>query len=121
MSYEIAVRKTISGLTCSLAGLAMLVAVPAVADAKNNKHVEEVIVGGLVGLAVGAALSRKHQHNNQIYYRGYEPPYRPDAYDPYFARTFSPNSNVICYTAQRVCYNNNGSVANKWSRRVFGY
>ena len=60
---------------------------------------------------MGAALSDQHHHNKKIYYNGYNPPYAPGAYDPYFAKVYSPAANVVCYSAQRVCYNNNGSYA----------
>lgn len=99
-------------------GLALLAATSPAAMAKN-KHVEEVIAAGIVGVAVGAALSHKHQHNSQIYHPGYQPYYPAGGYDTYYEQSFRPSSDTTCYTAQRVCYNDNGSVANKWTRRVF--
>ncbi len=108
------------GVATVAASVAILGAAPAPSLAKN-KHVEEAIIGGIVGVAVGAALSRKHQHDNRVYYPNYQPYYPPGGYDPYFAGSFSPSPDVVCYRAQRVCYNANGSVANKWSRRVFGF
>ena len=86
----------------------------------KNKHVEEVIAAGIVGIAVGAALSHKHQHNKQVYHPGYQPYYPAGGYDSYFDQSFRPSSDAICYPAQRACYNDNGSLANKWTRRVFG-
>jgi surface antigen len=108
------------GVAAVAAAVAMLGVAPEPSRA-SDKHVKEAIIGGVVGVAIGAALSRKHQRNSVIYYPGYKPYYAPSGYDAYFAQSFSPSAGVMCYTAQRVCYNENGSVANKWSRRVFGY
>ena len=71
---------------------------------------------------VGAAIADSANHNKKkYYYNGYAPPYGPGTYDPYFNQAFSPTAGVVCYPAQRLCYNNNGSVANHWTRNVYGY
>jgi hypothetical protein len=85
----------------------------------KNRDVGASLVGGVVGVAVGAALSHKHHHDKVIYYPGYQPPYPAGGYDPYFNQAFNPAPDVVCYPAQRICYNMNGSVANKWTWRVF--
>ena len=91
-------------------------------EAKTMGPTAAAIVGGVAGVAVGAAIADAANHNKKkYYYNGYAPPYAPGAYDPYFNQAFSPTGGVVCYPAQRLCYNNNGSVANHWTRRVYGY
>lgn len=116
-------RMKIAGfrLVAATACLAIATGLGSTAMANNNKTVEAAVAAGIVGVAVGAALSHKHQHDPVIYYQGYQPYYPAGGYNAYYNQTIRPASNVICYPAQRVCYNSNGSVANKWSRRVFGY
>ncbi|WP_373505590.1 hypothetical protein [Aestuariivirga sp.] len=121
MTRRVTPRSGLSLFAAVLAGAGLATAVPQQTSAKNNSAVGAAIVGGIVGIGVGAALSDQHHHNKKIYYNGYNPPYAPGAYDPYFAKVYSPASNVVCYSAQRVCYNNNGSYASKWTRRVYGY
>ena len=87
----------------------------------NNSAVGAAIVGGIAGVAIGAALSDQHKHKTKVYYNGYAPPYGAGGYDPYFNRAFSPGGDVVCYPAQAMCYNNNGSVARNWTRRIYGY
>jgi len=92
------------------------------AEAKGISPTGAAIVGGLAGVAVGAAIADAAKPPRpKYYYNGYAPPYRPGYYDPYFNQAFSPTAGVVCYPAQRLCYHNNGSVANKWTRRVYGY
>jgi hypothetical protein len=107
-----------------LAGLvaAAVLAAPHNAEAKNSNAAAAAIVGGVAGLAVGAAIADANRHKPRRYgYDGYAAPYGASSYDPYFQRAFRPSPGIECYPAQRLCYNDNGSVANKWTRRVFGY
>ncbi len=91
------------------------------AQAKHS-DVGAAIAGGIVGLAVGAALSTKHHQNENIYYPGYQPPYPAGGYNPYWQQPpFSPAPGVLCYQAQQACYNVGGGYAGKWSARVFGF
>jgi hypothetical protein len=113
-------RSGLALIAALVAAVGLSTAMPQQASA-NNSAVGAAIVGGIVGLGVGAALSDQHHHNKKIYYNGYNPPYAPGGYDPYFSKAYSPAANVVCYPAQRVCYNNNGSYAAKWTRRVYGY
>lgn len=85
------------------------------------KDLDAAIAGGIIGLAAGAALSHHHHHDNNIYYPGYAPPYAPGGYGPYYGQSFSPNPGIICYPAQRACYNAGGDFAGKWTNRIFGY
>lgn len=98
---------------------AALAAGTAPAQAKH-KHVGDVIAAGILGAAVGAALSTKHHHSTQIYYPGYSPYYPPGGYNNYYARSFSPAPGVICYDAQRACYDPDGTFSNGWMRRIYG-
>ena len=75
---------------------------------------------GVIGLAIGAALSHKHKHNTEVYYPGYQPYYPPNGYDAYYGRTFSPKPGVICYDAQRACYDSDGTFSNKQMRLYYG-
>ena len=105
------------------AAAALLVAAQPAAEAKTMGPTAAAIVGGVAGLAVGAAIadSANQKKKKKYYYNGYAPPYGPGTYDPYFNQAFSPTAGVVCYPAQRHCYNNNGSVANHWTRNVYGY
>ncbi|WP_421694119.1 hypothetical protein [Aestuariivirga sp.] len=92
------------------------------AEAKTIGPTAAAILGGVAGLAVGAAIADANHHNNRrIYYEGYQQPYPPGGYDAYFNRSFSPAPRVVCYPAQRLCYDANGTVAHKWTRRIYGY
>ncbi len=104
-----------------LAAAAMLIA-PHNAEAKNSNAAAAAIIGGIAGLAVGAAIADANRHKpKRYYYDGYQSPYGLGGYDPYFNRVYRPTSSVTCYPAQRLCYNNKGSIANHWTRRVYGY
>jgi hypothetical protein len=80
---------------------------------------EDAIAAGLVGIAVGAALSHKHKHRRDIYHRGYQPYYPDDGYDEYYSNTFSPGGGIICYRAQRICYDPNGTISYRATARFF--
>jgi hypothetical protein len=79
------------------------------------------IVGGVAGLAVGAAIADSARPKRPYYYNGYAPPYPPGQYDPYWNSAFRPDPNITCYPAQRLCYNRYGAISDKWTRRVYGY
>ncbi len=77
------------------------------------------IAGGIVGLAVGAALSRSQRHDTVIYVPGYQPPYPPGGYPYAWGKSFSPRPGVICYQIQRACYDVGGAYNPKWTARTF--
>ena len=106
-------------LLAAFAAAAMLVAAQPKAEAKISAG-GAAVLGGIAGLAVGAAIADSNK-NKKIYYEGYNPPYRPGAYDPYFNQAFSPTTGIVCYPAQRLCYNNSGSISGNWTRKVYGY
>lgn len=108
-------------IAAAAAAALLLASVPQAAQAKTIGPTGAAIVGGVAGLAIGAAIADANRPKKKIYYEGYAPPYRPGYYDPYFNQAFAPTAGVICYPAQRLCYNNNGTVANNWTRRVYGY
>jgi hypothetical protein len=106
--------------TCAAA--ALLMGGQPAAEAKTMGPTAAAIVGGVAGLAVGAAIAdASRPKKKKIYYNGYQPPYAPGQYDPYFNQAYSPVAGVVCYPAQRLCYNNGGSVNGTWTRRAFGY
>ena len=105
-----------------VAAALLLVSLYQPAEAKGIGPTGAAIVGGLAGVAVGAAIAdAARPARPKYYYDGYAPPYRPGNYDPYFNQAFSPSAGVVCYPAQRMCYDNNGTVSHKWTRRVYGY
>jgi hypothetical protein len=108
-------------ISAAIAAAFLLAGAPHGASAKTIGPTAAAIVGGVAGVAVGAAIADANRPKKKIYYEGYAPPYRPGGYDPYFNQAFSPSSGIVCYPAQRLCYNNNGTVANSWTRRVYGY
>lgn len=108
-----------------LAGVAAAVLTLAAAPATQAKTMgptAAAIVGGVAGVAVGAAIADAAKpKKKKIVYEGYAPPYAPGQYDPYFNQAYSPVAGVVCYPAQRACYNNGGTVNGTWTRRAFGY
>ena len=53
------------------------------------------IVGGVAGVAVGAAIADAAKpKKKKIVYEGYAPPYAPGQYDPYFNQAYSPTFTV---------------------------
>ena len=99
--------------------LSSLSLAPTDAHAKR-KHVKEAIAAGIIGAAVGAALSHKHRHRNESYYPGYQPRYPDGGYNDYYSNTFSPGGGIICYRAQRICYDPNGTISHRTTFRIFG-
>jgi hypothetical protein len=77
------------------------------------------IAGGVVGLAVGAALSKKHKHSKVIIVPEYRPPYPPGGYPNAFAQSYSPIPGIICYPVQRACYDAGGAFNPKWTNLTY--
>ena len=101
----------------ALLAAALLAVLQQKAEAKISST-GAAILGGVAGLAVGAAIADSRKPRTKIYYEGYAP---PPHYDPYFNQAFSPTAGIVCYPAQRLCYNNGGSISGKWTRNVYGY
>ncbi|WP_395689918.1 hypothetical protein [Aestuariivirga sp.] len=112
---------TIKMFAVAAAAALLLAGLPQVVQAKSIGPTGAAIVGGVAGLAIGAAIADANRPKKKIYYEGYAPPYRPGNYDPYFNQAFSPATGIVCYPAQRLCYNNGGSVSGNWTRKVYGY
>ncbi|WP_018185317.1 hypothetical protein [Kaistia granuli] len=91
---------------------ALLLAQGAPSQAKDGRN-SAAILGGLAGLAVGAAIADSANRNRDIYGAPPPPAYRPPA-------PFSPAGGVICYPEQRACYNNGGAYNGNWTWRVYG-
>jgi len=91
---------------------ALLVAASLPGQAKDGRNTA-AILGGIAGLAVGAAIADSANRNHDVY--GAPPPaaYRPPA-------PFSPAGGIICYPEQRACYNNGGAYSGNWTWRVYG-
>lgn len=114
--------RTFNMLLAGLAAAAILVPAPQQAAAKTMGPTAAAIVGGVAGVAVGAAIADAAKpKKKKIYYEGYAPPYEPGRYDPYFSQAFSPTTGIVCYPAQRLCYSNAGAVSGTWTRKVYGY
>ena len=109
-------------LLAGLAAAAMLASAQHQAEAKQMGPTAAAIVGGVAGVAVGAAIADAAKpKKKKIYYEGYAPPYELGRYDPYFNQAFSPTTGIVCYPAQRLCYSNAGAVSGTWTRKVYGY
>lgn len=105
-----------------LLSIAILVTGAPITEAKTIGPTGAAIVGGVAGLAVGAAIADSYHHRKKkIYYQAYAPPYAPGAYGPYFDTVLMPSPGVTCYPAQRVCYHNGGGISGKWTYRIYGY
>lgn len=121
------------------AAAAVILLVTSAPGARADKHINSTgaaIIGGIAGLAIGAAIADSANRNRPHYpprYHAYPPPqpypyaqpypayYPQPVYRPAYARPFSPTGGVVCYPDRGLCYNDsNGSIANRWTARVFG-
>jgi hypothetical protein len=100
-------------LAAALLATALLMAHAAPSEAKDGRNAA-AIIGGIAGLAVGAAIADSANRNPNVY----GPP-PPPAYNP--PPPFSPATGIICYPAQRACYNNGGAYNSNWTYRVYGH
>jgi hypothetical protein len=108
-------------LLSSLLAAATIVGLQHSAHAGGISPGGAAIVGGVAGLAVGAAIADAARPKKPHYYKGYQPAYPPGQYDPYWYQVYRPDPNVSCYPAQRLCYNRYGAISDTWTRRVYGY
>jgi hypothetical protein len=99
-------------LAAALLAPALLMAHGAPVHAKDGKNAA-AIIGGLAGIAVGAAIADSANRNQNVYGQPPPPGYRPPA-------PFSPQTGVICYPDQRACYTNGGAYSSNWTYRVYG-
>ena len=121
---------------------AVMLLVTSASGARADNHISSTgaaIVGGIAGLAIGAAIAdsaNRNQGYNPPRYQPYpqpfpayaqpypayaQPAYYPPAYRPAYARPFNPSPDVTCYPGRGLCYNDeNGTIARKWTARVFG-
>ncbi len=107
-------------LLSSILAVAALIGAEQSAQAGGISPGGAAIVGGVAGLAIGAAIADSARPKRPYYYNGYAPAYPPGQYDPYWNRVYRPDPNVTCYPAQRLCYNRYGAISDKWTRRVYG-
>lgn len=132
------------GLVAAFAATAVLAAPLGSVQADNHiSNTGAAILGGVAGLALGAAIVDSQNHRQVYYPPRYQPypypqpyPYaRPYPYaqpypypQPYpvyypaprYAAPFSPAPGVTCDPARGRCFNDNGTLANRWTIRVFG-
>jgi hypothetical protein len=99
-------------LAAALLAPALLMAQSAPGEAKDGRNAA-AIIGGIAGLAVGAAIADNANRNYDVYGAPPPPSYRPPA-------PFSPSGGIICYPDQRACYNNGGAYNSNWTWRVYG-
>ena len=106
-----------SGKVVAMLVVAAVAMSAAPAFAKNGQNTA-AIIGGLAGLAIGAAAvsaaSSDYQHQNQ-----YVPPPPPPPPPPRYKAPFSPAAGVVCYPKQRSCFNDDGDFLPTWTSRVF--
>ncbi|MCX5578867.1 hypothetical protein [Kaistia terrae] len=100
-------------MAAALVAPALLMAHSAPSEARNGQNTA-AIIGGIAGLAVGAAIADSANRNQNVYGVPPPPSYRPPA-------PFSPAGGVICYPDQRACYNNGGAYSSNWTWRVYGH
>lgn len=67
----------------------------------------EKVAGAVIGTAIAAAIIASQNHKHEHHAGGGRNDW------------FSPASGVRCSSSQSICYDNNGTVARKWTRRVF--
>lgn len=127
-----------SRILAAVSALVMLAGSAGVSRADNHiSSTGAAILGGVAGLAIGAAIADSAHQRPAYYPPRYQPypppqpyPYPPryaqpypayyPAYRPAYARTFSPAPGVSCNPRRGLCFNANGTVANRWTARVFG-
>ena len=93
-------------------------------EAKTMGPTAAAIVGGVAGLAVGAAIADSANHNKKkIYYNGYAAALCARApMTPISTRPSAPTAGVVCYPAQRALLQQQRQrVPTHWTRRVYGY
>lgn len=89
-------------------------------------------VGIAVGLAaiIAAASSKKKNDNydrygQQDYYRNNNGNYNNynnyNSYPQYNADAFSPSGGIVCYRAQRACFDKHNNYNVRWTQREFDY
>jgi hypothetical protein len=100
--------------TRSLIALASLAAAALAGPALPHGHhrTGDMIAAGVVGAAIGAALSENTRHDPVIYESGH----RHD----HGAGRVSPAPGVECYDASQACYYDTGGYSGKWTGRVYG-
>lgn len=127
-----------SKLLAAVAAVMLIVTGTTGARADHISNTGAAILGGVAGLAVGAAIADS-QHPHVYYPPRYQPypypqpyPYAAPsryvqpypayypAYRPHYAVPFSPAPGVTCDPGRGLCYNANGSVAGRWTNSVFG-
>lgn len=111
-----------TGIIPALLAATMLLTSGLSAEAKHIGSTRAAIVGGVAGLAIGAAIADSYHHRKKkIYYESYVPAYVPGAYGPYFDQVLMPSPGITCYPAQRMCYHNSGGVSGHWTYKIYGY
>ena len=71
------------------------------------------VIGGIIaGAAVGAAVSSAINQPKTVYVPA------PPQTQPW-PQSFSPKPNIICYPAQRACYNVNGAYNANWTWKIY--
>lgn len=140
--FHALIPTTRSRLLAGLMAISMMVA--SAAGARADNHISSTgaaILGGVAGLAIGAAIADSNNHRPVYYPPRYAQPYPPPyayqpayaqpyqpayaqpypAYYPRYARPFSPAPGVTCNPGRGLCFNDsNGTVASRWTSRVFG-
>ncbi len=112
-------------IAAPLLALALLLRGPAPAQAGNGGNfaagIAAAAAAGVVGAAVGAAITPQPDYDADLYPGPPPPPPAPAGIGP--ARNpppFSPDASVICYPAQRACYDASGAFSGRWSWRIYG-
>ena len=104
------IKRTILPVCVALAGLAG----GTLTASGHGHHGGDAVAAGIIGLAIGAAISDDGDYRHRDVYG---PPPAP-AYAP--PPPFSPARDITCYPAQYACYFRNGAFNNFWTHAEFG-
>ena len=95
--------------TLTAAALALAVTTFTIDAQAGHRATRTGIIAGIVGVAVGAAIvSSNRKKKDRNYYRTSS------------RRVFYPSPGVVCYPSRRICYDDNGTIAHRSTRRYFG-
>lgn len=76
-------------------------------ETRHGKDSAGKVIGAVIGTAIAAAIVESVNHDQKHHNGGGSRDW------------FSPSAGVSCSTSQSICYDANGTIAHKWTQRIF--